>query len=358
MSSDFPSTDEMVANLMDQMDGGPVDDDNEGAVTMEVQNDLAIPDVMVSSEREPSETMKPVDYDGTKPNVDPDEPQEEPETRTSVLEKELATVREESAGRLNEIVEMRKAQSEFNKNLDQMRQLMLEKERAAEEEERKSKELELYGQETLDDPAIRLIRDEQQKTREMIARQEQMEHQRQEHNRRLAHEAKLRADEQAIVDRVEESYNAFIEDHQDFNDAYNHGRDVRMNMLRSRGFDDQQATQLLALEEFQLATEAIRKGESPAKRAYDLAVSLGWQGSLTTEPKAASTPYEGVHESLDKMREGLRADRAANASAGRSNPGRMTREQFFKTVPRAERAQILSDPVKFRQLGKYGYVDI
>jgi hypothetical protein len=347
--TDYPTTEEMIGDLV--ADFTP-DDRGDDA-------DISLPDVALSDRPDEREGMSLTDeepiltHDADASNLP------EPTAKEKELESQLAQVREESAGRLNEMVEMRKAQKEQAENIETMRKMMLADIDGRRAEELKEREIAAYGEDTLEDPAVRAIRDDNARTREMIRRQtEREEHQRQQANQAKAEADAMARQEKQIVEYAEAHYKPFVEEHPDFEDAYAHSKAVRMDLYKKRGLEGEELEKVILIEEFQLTNEAMKKGLDPAEQAWKMALDLGYKPKQR-DNLGGKSPYEGVHQTLDKMREGLKTTTLQNSQSTSQTGGRrISREQFFETVPKHERLAILSNQAKSKQLAMTGYVDL
>ena len=349
--TDFPSTDEMIGNLVASFEPEP-----------EEFTDLSIAE-NEQGHRQEGEEQQPtimVDSQGNETIVGADQPkQDEPVStgREAELSAQVEQLRTESAGRLNEMVEMRKSNKEQGENVEAMRKMMLEDVNIKRQAALTAKEAEVYGEDTIADPAVRAIRDDNARTRDMIRRQtEREEHQRQEATKTSEDQAVVQAHQKRVIDHASAGYQAAVAAHSDFEEAFEYSKQARLGIYRARGVPEAELASIIQIEEFQLANEAMQRGQSTAEKSYELAVSLGWK------PKAEAplTPEQNytVQDSLDKMREGLKTTTLTKSQNGRGDRTRISREQFFAQYAKHERAAVMADPIKWKQLAQTGYVDI
>jgi hypothetical protein len=350
--TDFPTTDEMIGNLVASFEPEP-----------EEFTDLSIAE-NEQGHRQEGEEHQPtvmVESDGTETIIGADQPkQDEPVStdRETELAAQVEQLRTESAGRLNEMVEMRKTTKEQGDNVEAMRKMMLEDVNVKRQAALTAKEAEVYGEDTIADPAVRAIRDDNARTRDMIRRQtEREEHQRQEATKASEDQAVVQAHQKRVVDHAAQGYEAAVAAHTDFEEAFEYSKKARLGIYRARGVPEAELSSIIQIEEYQLANEAMLKGQSTAEKSYELAVSLGWKPKVAG-PVPVADQTIGVMDSLDKMREGLKTTTLTKSQNGRGDKSRISREQFFQQYAKHERAAILSDPVKWKQLGTTGYVDI
>ena len=353
--TDFPTTDEMIGNLVASFEPEP-----------EELTDLSLPE-NEQGFRQEGEEQQPtvmVDSQGTETVISADEPPETTDAppdatvRETELNAQIEQLREESAGRLNEMVEMRKSNKEQAENVESMRKMMLADVNAKREAALTAKEAEVYGEDTIADPAVRAIRDDNARTRDMIRRQtEREEHQRQEATAATEQQDAVKVHQQRVVDHAGQGYKAAVEAHPDFEEAFEYSKRARLGIYKARGVPDHELESIIQIEEFQLANEAMQRGQSTAEKSYELAVSLGWKPKVAGPVRVDDT-HTTVMDSLDKMREGLKTTTLTKSQNGRGDRTRISREQFFQQYAKHERAAILSDPIKWKQLGTTGYVDI
>lgn len=167
-----------------------------------------------------------------------------------------------------------------------------------------------------------------------------LEHQIAEQTRLLAElRTKAEADAQARAEREAQAEFAshirkmrtdFIKDTPDYDAAYKHLRDTRLEELALFGLDVRAAEQQLAQEEFALAASEVRKGHNPIKTIYDLARKRGYA------PPAAPPPAQPTPE--DKLATILAA---AEASKGVERGGTPSdAELTMATARNASSAQL------------------
>jgi hypothetical protein len=97
---------------------------------------------------------------------------------------------------------------------------------------------------------------------------------------------------QAFARSIRDMREAFIKDAPDYDAAYKHIRDSRLEELELVGLTPQQAEQQLAQEEFALATAEVRKGRNPVKTIYELARKRGYAPTSTPPAPTAAKPED------------------------------------------------------------------
>ena len=265
-------------------------------------------------------------------------------------------------GRRAEIGTLRTKLSEQSQNIEQLRQMWLadakEKAEAKKEAERVAelqKETELYGEDVVNDPSTRYMRDKLAQTQEMIERQNQAQYAREQEAlaQSQQYQAQKAAQDQALAKL--RTYEAELEQtNPDYKQAYDFAVKKRTDMYQKRGYSQQEAETAVANEEAYLFAEQMQMGNNPAKVAYDMAVEWGW-----TPEKAQQTNIPVDTQRLQAgVQSGGVSQMPGQAGSAPSDGGTITAEQFFKTVPDGVRMKVLSDPDKFEELGRTGKIKV
>jgi paraquat-inducible protein B len=78
------------------------------------------------------------------------------------------------------------------------------------------------------------------------------------------------------IENVKAAENAFMQKNPDYKDAVTYVQSRRVNELRTMGYDEQAAMQVLAQDAFALSQRAQQLGQSPAELIYNLAKQTGY----------------------------------------------------------------------------------
>lgn len=287
-------------------------------------------------------------------------------------------IQRESSGRLGTIEELRGRLRETSDNIENLRQMVLESKTVQEEaanqaklESKVQEELEKYGENVVNDPHVAYMRD---KINELNQRQLSIEQQRQARAQQWQAEQARRAQfaeqRQAFLQTLKAQEESFVEQHPDYDDAYNFARNKRKEMYVRRGFDAAAAEREVANEEAHLAQEQLLRGGNVAQEIYNWAKDYGWQAvsgqvdeSRTTGQSDEAAVLGQANRGNDtndfeRIRRGLRDASLRSMDSNQSRPDAeyVTSEQFYKTVPEHIRAQVHADPELFEQLGRYGKI--
>jgi hypothetical protein len=222
-----------------------------------------------------------------------------------------------------------------------------EAERAAELQ----KEAELYGDDVVNDPSTRYVRDKLAQTQEMIERQNQAQYAREQEalSQSQQYQAQKAAQDQALAKL--RTYEAELEQtNPDYKQAYDFAVKKRTDMYQKRGYSQHEAEAAVANEEAYLFAEQMQMGNNPAKVAYDMAIEWGWSPEKAQQ---ANVPLNTQRLQAGVQSGGV-GQMPGQAGAAPSEGGTITAEQFFKTVPDGVRMKVLADPDKFEELGRTG----
>ena len=112
----------------------------------------------------------------------------------------------------------------------------------------------------------------------------------------------------------------------EFADAYNHLLTSRMQELVLVGVPEAEALQAVRREEFEIAQDAIRLGQSPAERMMKIARIRGY-APKPAAPVAPATPAETPAEKAARISAGLAASKSLSAAGG-APAGELTMEML------------------------------
>lgn len=305
--------------------------------------------------------------------VEGDPPDEGVDPNAGDMQDLLTAVRSESAGRLNEIASMRAEKAESSATIASLREMFMEMERKNAQNDADAQsmqdyeaDLEEYGEEVMHDPTVRYISEQVSRIDDsVIAAQQQQEHYRQTVARNAqAHQQQVQY-HQHIENTVGQQEATFIESQPDYYDAYNFARDAREKMYTGRGYDANQAKQMVAEETMYLVREQVERGGSVPEQVYAMAKQWGYQsGNEAVVPAQQQSP--GTQQiDLGRIKQGLASQgvgQIPDSSAGNNDSattGEMTAAQFFSTVPSEKRLQIfMDDPDAFERLGRTGRITV
>jgi len=290
------------------------------------------------------------DQDGGEPEGEGDGSVEGKIEQPSGVSDELAKIREESAGRLTEITEMREKYRVQGESIEHMRQMML----ADEQRRADAAEAAKYGPAVLDDPAMKRIDENFARIEGKIENdREAREHRIQEINR-VNEENRLEQQYRTGLENfARTSEDKFRESHPDvaYDKAYDYLREQRGKFYTSRGLAKEEVEKRLSAEEIQLITEAGQAGRDPATDVWNMALEFGF------DPATAGEAAVAVERDVSKIKEGVNFSNTSHVpSTPGGSPGEMTRKAFFEELPYPDRMRILSDPEKFEELSKTGKI--
>ena len=282
----------------------------------------------------------------------------------------------ESRGRMGEIDKLRGKLGETNQSIEGLREIFLAREQAEadrEAEEQAAFELEeerrLYGEEVVDDPAVSYMRDKWTQTQEMIENQDLTRAQQQQaFAQRAANISQQNANFAATKAAVISQEEAFAKEKPDYYAAYQFARDARVGFYKDVGWDEQQAHTIVNQEEEGIRQQQLGTlGGSVPKAVYAIAERFGWtpdqaQGAEkpVVAPAAPNQASLDAPPNFNKLRAGVgsRGSGDMPGTAGSSRDKRMTAAEFYDTVPIATRIAVQSDPDKFEELGRTGFITV
>ena len=340
-------------NVTDTEDGGTGLFDGEDKLLDEIPPIEAVPPGVVDEQEEVFEQAR----------TESEQPEQGQSSGSDDVDESVDWKRA-AEGRRAEITTLRSKLSEQSQNIEQLRQMWLAEaqEKAAQRREQDrikelEKEAELYGEDVVNDPATRYMRDKLAQTQEMLERQSQAEEARRRSVQEQAQQYRAeRAAQEQALESLRHMETEFEQKVPDYKQAYDFAVKKRADMWQKRGYSPAEAEQAVRNEEAYLFAEQMQLGNNPAKVAYDMAIEWGWNPEMAqTEQQPAPGPNS------QKMRAGVQAGgvRSMPGTAGNANASAndyITAEQFFKTVPDAVRMRVLGDPDKFEELGRTGKI--
>ena len=276
-----------------------------------------------------------------------------------------------SSGLLGEVGKLRTKLSGTNESIESLRRVFLERENAEAarvaneqaafelEEERR-----MYGDEVVDDPAVSYMRDKWVQTQDMLAAQDaDRAAQQAAFNQRAAEISAANAEFAAVKAAVVSQEEAFVKEHPDYYDAYKFARQSRVEFYQDMGWDPGQAITMVNQEEEGIRQQQLSRPDGSVPEAvYAVAKRFGWDpGKAAAEAeKRPTADYNQGSPNFDKMRAGVgsRGSGELNGRPGTGQDKRMSAQEFYDTVPIAKRIEIQSDPDRFEELGRTGFITV
>jgi hypothetical protein len=264
-------------------------------------------------------------------------------------------------GRLGQIDSLRESGRQQSANIESLRRMWLadaqEKQKVkadAQRVEELNAERKLYGDEVVDDPGARYLRDKMQQTQEVMERNRQHAEyqQRVVQEQSAAYDRQVQAQNQAL-DQLDVMEKEMSEKHADYFEAYKFAVDKRADMYIKRGYTKPEAEMAVRNEEAYLFSEQMQRGGNPAQVAYDMAKQWGWKSEAEDVAKA-KPDTEKLKASVGAGGLGQMSGQSGHSSDSRY----LTQEEFFNTVPEQVRLQVLADQEKFEELGRTGKIKI
>lgn len=278
-------------------------------------------------------------------DLHPQEPVAEP---SAPSQDDYDKVIQESMGRKGAIDELRDKLRVQTENIGAMQEMFLEQQAA----DAPSDE-EIFGEAVVKDPAIRyLVSKVDGLQRQFTTDRNQRIEAVQGRNRMTAQQRKVQ-ETREMIGKAEKD---FSEKHADYGQAYDHFRAQRTKLHQSRGYNEQEITQLLGQEENDLINEALHRGRNPVEDLYNMAKANGFVAPATPAPAK-----DYAAESAKRVGAGVKAQNIgsmAGAPTGAKPTGVMTRQEFLTNIPKPERMRILADPDKFEELAKTGNITL
>lgn len=258
--------------------------------------------------------------------------------------------------------------SDLQSERDRRKQLMEEIQKKAAEEEatKKAAEQAKSMPDKDEDPAGYLAAMQKQMAETIEQRFERMEQERQD-------QAQRQAFEQA-VNTVNQDEARFRQERADYDDALNFARSERARLLRATHPEqtDEWINDQIARGDQMFALQSLQQGVSPAARAYDYAVRLGYQPGQTGEsgnggqaaPAAAAAVQPAQAQGQAKPAQGKPKMTSLSAVNGKQTAGRgqkITFDQFANadtdtTAGRELFERITQDPALAQAIERDGYV--
>lgn len=96
----------------------------------------------------------------------------------------------------------------------------------------------------------------------------------------------------------------------DFDDAYNHLMNSRLEEFTTAGYTDKEARQLILEDEAAIVATALTKGNNPAESIYKIAKLRGYQGKSNINAQQKINENE---EKIQTLERGLRASKSVNS---------------------------------------------
>lgn len=288
------------------------------------------------------------------------------------LRAELDRVKGESNGRLNELAQSRVKMREFSENMEQMREMFvsLSQQQADQEAEKLrlqelDEEAALYGEDVVNNPEARYIRDMVAANREQLEEyQQEQEHYRQNLNEQRREFLAQQEYNNRMMETLRVQEEEFAKVHEDYGDAYKYAVDKRVDMWKRRGYTDDQAMNMVKEEQQHLLTEQLPRGGNVAQEVYNMAKDWGWQSAGAPNQNPTRSPLAeraNTQADIERIRAGVGSpgsgSMVSTGGGGGTGAREMTREQFFATVPASKRTELfMNRPEVFENLGRHGRV--
>ena len=295
--------------------------------------------------------------------------EEGPTDSIESLRRDLEAAKTESAGRLDALTGFRARQRETSENMEEMRKMFVslsDKQEETDQDNQRQIDLEdeaaMYGEDVVNDPSARYIRDLLTANREQFEQyQQQQEHHRQTLNDQREQYTEAQTYNKQMLDMLRTQEETFSKENPDYGDAYKDLRGKRLAMWSRRGYAPAQAENLVKSEEEQLMTEQLPRGGNVAREIYQLAKDWGWTPKNNDTSQSLANERVDAQADIDRIRAGIGSRGAGQmlsaGTAGGSTGKEMTREQFFATVPASKRTELFMErPDVFEQLGRHGRV--
>lgn len=269
----------------------------------------------------------------------PDDEAAEAEDNDDVVEEpneELEALQRESEGRLKDLIRERQARAQMQEQLaavnEQMEQLRND---LTQEETPNPDEDEVAYLERVNRDNAAVLQEEIQSLRQEMQYRE------------------LEREVSDVAGATVHYEQSFREQHNDYDDAFEHVRNTYVNELRSQGISDAEAEQRVFAMGFHFSKAALMEGRDPAQAIYDEARRLGFNAAgptpeVPTEPEIKETPNR---PSLSEP--GMNG--VGNSTARK---GKVTQEWVFNNLDKGQRRKIFNDPTLNRELAETGYVTL
>lgn len=246
---------------------------------------------------------------------------------------------------------------ELKEERDRRKQLMEEIKKRADEQEaaKKQADAESAIPDKDEDPAGYLQAQVDRRMSEITERFDKMEQSREE-------QAKADAYRQAEA-YVGQEEARFAQEHQDYYDALNFARQERARLLRATHPDqtEEWISGMIQQGDRMFAMQSLQQGVSPAQRAYDYAVRLGYKPGNQSgnggqaAPAAAPAPAQASQAPASKPASRPKQT-SLSAAAGRSGGrGRKLTMEEAVDLPDQDFDAVFGDPVKSRELSEQGF---
>jgi hypothetical protein len=129
-------------------------------------------------------------------------------------------------------------------------------------------------------------------------------------------------DMQQFVNSVNSQVNSFKTTHTDYDAAYKHVIDNRLQDFRDMGLTETQAQNARAEEERNIAFRAMQQGKNPAEVVYKMAQRMGYKA-----PDTAAATAKPV-DKLETIRKGQEASKTVEAGSRVTEHGGVNREML------------------------------
>jgi hypothetical protein len=126
------------------------------------------------------------------------------------------------------------------------------------------------------------------------------------------------AKQQQFLGKYHQDAQDFMKAAPDFQDAYKHLVNSRLNEYKASGYDDGMANRLLLEDEMAIAGKAYQDGVNPAQRIYEIAKLRGYQ--KVAAPVAPVTQNTDS-DKLAQLEKTIQASKSLGSSGGRVDKG-------------------------------------
>lgn len=151
-----------------------------------------------------------------------------------------------------------------------------------------------------------------------------------------------RTQQQRVVSAYSQAADQFRKDSPDFNDAYKHIIDSRIEEYKLIGHPDPVAA--VQSDEFQIVLGALQQGRNPAEVIYSLAKARGFQA------KAPAQPDKTAAEKLAQIEKGQASNKSLASAGGQSGAEEMTAEALLKMPMDEFEKWVEKNPAKAKRL--------
>lgn len=136
-----------------------------------------------------------------------------------------------------------------------------------------------------------------------------------------AYQAQM-ARQQQFLGKYSQDAQSFMQQAPDFQDAYKHLVNSRLNEYKAAGYDNDMANRLLLEDEMAIAAKAYQDGVNPAMRMYELAKVRGYQKAAAQSTVAPMTaPVNNSAAKIAELEKTIQASKSLGESGGRVDKG-------------------------------------